>query len=173
MRDPPLPKKARVAVWFDRPSDTLCFADRKDPRMSEAEAAEVGKGGSVPEQYVVRIPLADADEFVEVVVNHCVSSMVAGEDFSKVLWGVQELLDGRAAHAISLSERLRGEMAERSGGTASRSSREATVRAEAWQRLRALRDFVRRHMFREDVGEKARALDAIREHYEEHSLDEP
>jgi len=173
MRSPALPEKARVAIWFDRPSDTLCFVDRKDSRMSEAEAAEVEKGVPVPDQYVVRIPLADADEFVEVVVNYCVASIIAGEDFSKVLWGVQELLDGRAAHAVSLAERLRGEMADRSGGTASRSSREATVRVEAWQRLQAFRDFVRRHMFRESPGDKARALDAIRAYYEEHRLNEP
>lgn len=169
MRTPHRPKDARVAVWFDRPSDTLCFADRLDKRMADAK-----EGEPIPEACVVRIPLVDAEDFVEALVNHCIANAVAGEDFSKVMWGVQEILDRRVAQAASLSERLRGEMTRQSGGTASRSSQEATVRVEAWERFRALRDEVKRLLTAEAAGHSVgRVFDSLRDFYEEHRLDEP
>lgn len=50
--------------------------------------------------------------------------------------GVQRLLDGRAATAIDLTERLRDELSKRSGGgVVSASQKYVQVGADRWQKL--------------------------------------
>ena len=96
----------KVAVWFDRPRDCLCFADRLNERWKD--------GQPVPDDAVVRIPLSDGEEFIDALINKA----SAGDDLSKILHGVQDLLDRRAAQAVGLSERLRSERRRLSGGGA-------------------------------------------------------
>lgn len=146
---------ARVAVWFDRPSDCLCFADRLDARCKPGEP--------IPPDAVVRIPLKDSEEFLEALTNHLTVNAIVGEDFSKILWGVQRLLDSRAAHAINLSERVRSEIARTSGGSADRNQNEVVVRAETLTRLRQLRDVVGRQAERVEGGKatKEEAFDLL------------
>ena len=148
-------EKSRIAVWFDRPSDCLCFADRLDERCKPGEP--------IPPEAVVRIPLKDSDEFIEALTNHMAVNAVAGEDFTKILWGVQKLLDKRATHAIELSERVRSEIAKTSGGTADRNNNEALVRVETLTRLRQLRDVVGKQRERVEEGKatKEAAFDLL------------
>jgi hypothetical protein len=136
-RDDP---KMRVAVWFDRPKDMLCFADRLDERIEE--------GAPIPEDLIVRIPLKDAEDFVDALFNYIVSATLEGEDFTKVMYGIQTLLDNRAAYAVELSERLRMEMTKKSQGTVNRNMNEVLVRLDYLTRLRNLRDVVSKQMQR-------------------------
>lgn len=145
----------RVAVWFDRPSDCLCFADRLDERCKPGEP--------IPHEAVVRIPLKDADDFVEAIMNHAATSAIAGSDFSKVMWGIQTLLDRRAGYAVGLSERLRLEMQKLSGGTVDQNNNEVLVRTNHVTRLRQLRDVVGKQAERVEAGEtsKENAFDLL------------
>lgn len=149
----------RIAVWFDRPSDCLCFADRLDERCKEGEP--------IPPEAVVRIPLKDSEEFLEALTNHMAVNAIVGEDFTKILWGVQKLLDGRAGHAIELSECVRTQIAKTSGGTPDRNNNEIMVRAETQTRLRQMRDVVGKQRERVDEGKatKEEAFDLLTDFY--------
>lgn len=159
-------KSARIAVWFDRPSDCLCFADRLDERCKDGEP--------IPPDAVVRIPLKDSEDFMEVLTNHLTANAIAGEDFSKILWGVQRKLDSRATHAIELSERVRSEIARTSGGVADRNNGEALVRVETLTRLRQLRDVVGKQAERVEAGKatKEEAFDLISDFFLDQRMDE-
>lgn len=150
---------ARVAVWFDRPSDCLCFADRLDERCKDGEP--------IPPDAVVRIPLADSEEFMEVLTDYLATNAVAGQDFTKILWGVQKQLDSRVAHAIALSEHVRTQIAKTSGGVADRNNNEVIVRAETMTRLRQLRDVVGKQQERVEEGKatKEEAFDLLTDFY--------
>ena len=151
--------ESRIAVWVDRPSDSLCFADRLDERCKEGEM--------IPHEAIVRIPLRDCDEFIETLMNHMVVNAIAGEDFSKILWGVQRMLDSRTTRAIELSERVRLEIEKASGGTASRNPSEVVVRTETLTRLRQLRDVVGKQIERAEEGKttKVGAFDLLEGFY--------
>lgn len=150
MADPVRPddEQMRVAVWFDRPSDCFCFADRLDERCKPGEP--------IPPEAVVRIPLKDGEDFVEAIMNHATTNAIAGEDFSKIMWGIQELLDKRASYAVGLSERLRLEMQRISGGTVDRNNNEVLVRVNHVTRLRQLRDVVGKQSERVEAGETSK-----------------
>ena len=119
------PVAMKVAVWFDRPRDCLCVADRLDaPRAYKAKAlrdgviVEIDKqfqpGDPIPDEFVIRVPLLYGEEFVEAVFQMAST----GSDFCKIMDGVQRLLDKRAVDAIEISENLRAELEKRSGGGA-------------------------------------------------------
>lgn len=120
----------RVMVWFDRPRDCLCFADRMD---------EIEKDHAIPDDRTIRIPLIDCEDFLSAVMN----ASREKEDFGKIMDGIQVLLDGRAAKAIQLSERLRLEWSKRAGGgVVAKNLNEVVVRADEWIRLQELREKV-------------------------------
>jgi hypothetical protein len=120
----------RVAVWFDRPRDHLCFADRLDERVKDGEA--------VPEDCIIRIPLLDAEDFVEAVMN----AARVETNFWKIMDAVQVILDRRAKHSINLSELLRLEWGKRAGGVIGRIQGEVSVRADEWIKHQKLREKV-------------------------------
>jgi hypothetical protein len=149
----------RVMVWFDRPRDCLCFADRVD---------EIEKDHAIPDERAIRIPLTDCEDFIDAVMN------ASGDraDFWKTMDGIQVLLDGRAAKAIQLAERLRLEWSKRSGGGAvQRNMNEVTVRADEWIRLQEMREKV--VAFLGTTEGKAPELESLENWINERGLDEP
>lgn len=142
----PSPMIERVRVWFDRPKDQLCVADRLDERVEEAD------GKPIPDEVIIRIPLLESEEFVDAVFN-ALLARTSGADFTKAFYGVQKLLDARASHAVQLAERLRLEMGKRSGGSVDRNTNETLVRLDVLTRLRGLRDVVAAQALRVDSGE--------------------
>ncbi len=111
------------------------------------------EGGLIPDEIIVRIPLKEAEDFVDAVFNYLVSATLTGDDFTKVMYGIQQLLDNRAAYAVELSERLRLEMSKRSQGTVDRNKNEVVVRLDFLTRLRNLRDVVAKQMERVEQNE--------------------
>jgi hypothetical protein len=146
---------SRIAVWFDRPSDCLCFADRLDERCKDGEP--------IPPDAVVRIPLKDSEDFIETLTNHLAVNAIVGEDFTKILWGIQKQLDSRAKHAIELSEHVRSQIIKTSGGTADRNNNEIVMRVETVTRLRQMRDVVGKQRERVEEGKatKEEAFDLL------------
>lgn len=126
------PEGAKIAVWFDRPRDCLCFANKLDERIKEGEA--------IPDECIIRIPLVDGEDFVEAIINSAYKTTLEDDsDFWKIMDGIQKLLDMRMATAIALSERLRNEWAKRSGGVVNSASCSATIRADEFVKLSGLR----------------------------------
>lgn len=137
----------RVRVWFDRPRDQLCVVDRLDERAEEAD------GKPIPDDVIIRIPLQEAEDFVDAVFVSLLDRVGEGEDFTKAFYGVQKLLDQRASQAVQLAERLRLEMGKRSGGSVDRNVNETLVRLDAVTKLRDLRNTVAAQARRVDSGE--------------------
>ncbi|HUU59118.1 MAG TPA: hypothetical protein VMZ50_06210 [Phycisphaerae bacterium] len=136
----------RVRVWIDRPRDQICVVDRLDERVAEAD------GKPIPDDCIIRIPLIEAEDFVDAVFNALVGK-VDGEDFTRAFYGVQKILDRRASAAVQVAERLRLEMAKRSGGSVDRNLNETLVPLDVLTRLRGLRDVVAAQALRVDSGE--------------------
>lgn len=124
-------QQMRIAVWFDRPRDCLCFADRLDQRCKEGEA--------IPDDAIIRVPLLDGEDFIEAVMN---AAQTETENFWKVMDGVQKLLDKRAEQAINLAEHLRLEWSKRADGITGKMSNTVAVRADEWIKNQRLRDKV-------------------------------
>lgn len=171
--------KMSVAVWFDRARDCLCFASRlQDEQEYTAYDGKVKKfraGDPIPEEFIVRIPLVDGEDFVEAVMN--APHAEGEEDLTKIVYGVQKLLDKRVADAISLSERLRLEWSKRVlGGLTGRNTNEVTVRADEWIKHQALREKVMeffKDVRKSDGGHEASAAFlALSNFFEENGLDE-
>ena len=140
------PEDAKVVVWFDRPRDCLCFANKLDARIKEGEA--------IPDECIIRIPLVDGEDFVDVIINSAYKTTLEDDsDFWKIMDGIQKLLDQRMATAISLSERLRNEWAKRSGGVVNAASASATIRADEFVRLTKLREKVLELVSDNDVND--------------------
>jgi len=119
-------------VWFDRPSDCICFADRLDVLCKEGEP--------IPQAAIIKIPLSDGEDFIEALMN----SSRKEENYWKIVDGIQFVLDKKAADSIQLSERLRLEWSKESGGgIVRRNNNEIVVRADEVIKLRELRDKVR------------------------------
>ncbi len=156
----------KIGVWFDRARDELCFVNRLDDLCGDDPDI-------IPDDAVVRIPLLDAEEFVEVAMT-AMLDRCEGDDFTKVYEGIQVVLDGRVAHAVQLAERFRLEMQKRSQGVVNRNLNEATVRMDALQRLRNLRDVVnkqRDRVHKEGVSAEE-AFGLISDFYQTGKLDE-
>lgn len=156
----------KIGVWFDRARDELCFVNRLDDLCGDDPDI-------IPDDAVVRIPLLDAEEFVEVAMT-AMLDRCEGDDFTKVYEGIQVVLDGRAAHSVQLAERFRLEMQKRSQGVVNRNMNEATVRMDALQRLRNLRDVVnkqRDRVHKEGVSAEE-AFGLISDFYQTGKLDE-
>jgi hypothetical protein len=117
--------KMQVAVWFDRAHDHICVADR-------LKAAE---GGIIPEENIIRIALEDGEDFFEAVFN----AAKCGDEFWKVMDGIQAQLDRKAMHAINLSERLRLERSKQADGVIDRNKNEVIVKADEYGKLHELR----------------------------------
>lgn len=157
----------RVAVWFDRPRDCICFADRLDERCKE--------GQPIPEELIIRIPLVDGEDFIEALMN-----AARGEaNFWKIMDGVQSALDTRAAQAFQLTERLRLEWSKRSHGVVARNMNEVIVKADSLFKLIALRDEIAKAVkWQQDPSnthnctDDANNLAALVEWFEERGLDE-
>jgi len=133
---PPEKTDARVVVWFDHPRDCLCFATRVGLEMGE----------EIPPDRVVRIPLKLGEGFLDAVMNAAVSAAIMGEgdnDYNKVLYGVQKLLDSRMIQAIDLAETLREQRRKSSGGgVVDRINEMVAVPASEFVRLERLREAV-------------------------------
>lgn len=165
-------KGMKIAVWFDRPRDCLCFADRLDEHLKDGEA--------IPDKCIIRIPLLDGEDFTEAIINTVYKATTDNEaTFWKIMDGIQRLLDKRTAHAISLSERLRLEWSKRSGGVIQRMQNEVSVRADEWIKLQKLREKVGEWITKLDamggagVDESDTAFWDIAHFVKENGLDEP
>jgi hypothetical protein len=157
----------KIGVWFDRARDELCFVNRLDELCGDDPDI-------IPDDAVVRIPLLDAEEFVEVVMTAMLDRCGGGDDFTKVYEGIQVVLDGRATHSVQLAERFRLEMQKRSQGVVNRNMNEALVRMDALQRLRSLRDVVKKQRERIAEGEASpeECFELISDFYQTGRLDE-
>jgi hypothetical protein len=157
----------KIGVWFDRARDELCFVNRLDELCGDDPDI-------IPDDAVVRIPLIDAEEFVEVVMTAMLDRCGESDDFTKIYEAIQVVLDGRATYAVQLAERFRLEMQKRSQGVVNRNMNEATVRLDALQRLRNLRDVVKKQRERVKEGdiEAAEAFDVVADFYQTGRLDE-
>lgn len=157
----------KIGVWFDRARDELCFVNRLDDLCGDDPDI-------IPDEAVARIPLLDAEEFVEVVMTAMLDRCGDGDDFTKVYEGIQVVLDGRAAHAVQLAERFRLEMQKRSQGVVNRNLNEVMVRMDALQRLRNLRDVVKKQRERVHEGDVGidEAFGIISDFYQTGRLDE-
>ncbi len=125
----------KVAVWFDRPRDSLCFADRLDAEREytakDGSTKKFKPGDPIPDEFVVRIPLLYGEEAMEAIFQ----AASEGSDFCKIMDGVQRLLDKRVVNAIEIAENLRAELSKRSGGGAVGWMRnQVTVKADEFLR---------------------------------------
>jgi hypothetical protein len=157
----------RIGVWFDRARDELCFVNRLDELCGDNPDV-------IPDEAVVRIPLIDAEEFVEVAMTAMLDRCGESDDFTKVYEAIQVVLDGRATYAVGLAERFRLEMQKRSQGVMNRNMNETLVRMDALQKLRNLRDVVKKQRERIAEGEASpeEAFDLISDFYQTGRLDE-
>lgn len=163
------PQGAKIVVWFDRPRDCLCVANKLDSRVKEGEA--------IPDECIIRIPLVDGEDFVEAVINSAYKITLEDDsDFWKIMDGIQKLLDQRAATAITLAERLRIEWAKRSGGVVNAASCVAQMQVDEYVKLQKLREKVVALISDDDVndgtGVGLNKLGDFREWVEENKLDE-
>lgn len=166
---------AKIVVWFDRPRDCLCFANRLDEKIKEGDA--------IPDECIIRIPLIDCEDFVEVIINSAYKTTLEDDsDFWKIMNAIQKLLDQRATDAIVLAERLRAEWAKRSQGVVEAMSNCAQVRVDEWIKLQNLREEVLDTLERFKPSLNSQGLDEpraefvlrdLRKFVEENNLDEP
>jgi hypothetical protein len=159
--------QAKIGVWFDRARDEICFVNRLDEVCGDDPDI-------IPDDAVVRIPLLDAEEFVEVAMEAMLNRSVDGADFTKIYDGIQTVLDGRATHSVQLAERFRLEMQKRSQGVVNRNMNETLVRMDALQRLRSLRDVVKKQRTRvhEEGVSAEEAFGLISDFFQTGRLDE-
>lgn len=123
-----LPANARIIVWFDKPRDTICIADRID-KAQELEP--------IPEECIVRIPLLDGEEFFEAVFNACTANSLSKDtSLREVLDGILGLLDRNAAHWANLAEIVRTEISKRSGGDPMSCRETVSVPVDRWIKIK-------------------------------------
>jgi hypothetical protein len=152
---PKIPPKgaenSRVLVWFDPPSDCICFGTRDGLEPGEA----------LPPDKVIKIPLLHAEGFIETVMNAAMAEGFRADpmDFDKIMYGVQNLLDVRATNAFTLAERLRLERSKAAGeGVINSMGKEVIVHVDEYGKLKELLRQARACVFKTPLSAPAFAL---------------
>lgn len=138
--------RMRIVVWFDRPRDCLCIADRDDGRCKEGEA--------IPDEAVIRVRLVEGEDFIEALF----AGIRPEADFNGIIEGAQRALDMRAAQLVTAAERLRSEWRKRMGDPLYRPYEVAEVNIGELERLRRLRDEAAKLVSGRDAGRASSRL---------------